>query len=194
MEGSIRVNKGERGMTLVEVLIASLLLTVGLLAACLTFGAGLVSMHISKQQLTAKQKAREALESVFTARNTQNIVFNQIRNVSDTTTFVPPVAGIFIDGWQAIRGVGADGIASTADDATEPIETITLSGPDNLDGTADDEIRPLTNFQRRVVISNVTLANGNPDPDVRQIVVEVRYVLNGIWRTVRVSSLVSRFA
>jgi len=193
MERSNRIRNSEKGTTLLEVMVASVLLTTGLIAACLTVGAGILSMHISKQQLTAKQKAREALESVFMARNTQNIVFNQIRNVSDTTTFTPPVAGIFIDGWQAIRAVGADGIANTADDATEPIETVTLPGSDDLVGTADDEVRLLTNFERRITLTSVLLANGNPDPDVRQIIVEVRYELHGIWRTLRVASLVSRF-
>src|SRR5262245_32599992 len=93
----------ESGTTLIEVMIATFLLAVALLAAGLTVGAGMSSMYISQEQLIAKQKAREALESVFTARNTQNIVFNQIRNVSDTTVYNPPVSGIFVDGWQPIN-------------------------------------------------------------------------------------------
>ncbi len=184
----------EAGLSLLEVMLAAFLLTVGLLAAALTVGTAVGSMFISQEQLIAKQKAREALESVFTARNTQNIVYNQIRNVSDATVFNPPVAGIFVDGWQPITLTGSDGIANTADDAGEPLETTTLPGPDGLLGTLDDEVRPLTTYQRRIEITNITMSNGNPDPDIRQITVEVRFSVKGVWRTVTLGSRISRFS
>ena len=46
------------------------------------------------------------MEGVFTARNTQNITFDQIQNVASS--------GIFVDGFQTLRQTGVDGLANTA--------------------------------------------------------------------------------
>jgi hypothetical protein len=143
-------------------------------------------MFVSQEQLIAKQKAREALESVFTARNTQNIAFDQIRNLEN--------GGIFLNGYQAIRGMGADGIASTADDAADAVETLTFAGKDGLLGTPDDEIRSLSGFERKITITDVMMPNNVVDPDIRQIAIEVKFVFRGVARIVRVNSLISRFS
>ena len=186
-------NVCERGVTLLEVALASLVLTTGLLASALTMIVGVSSTYKSQQRLIAKQKARETLESVFTARNTQHITYNQIRNVSDPTVYSPPVAGIFLDGWQPIKSTGHDGIVNTADDV-DPIETITLAGPDGIVGTSDDVTVQLTDYQRRITIANILLPDGNPDPDIRRLTVEVRYRVRGNWETVAFISRVSRFS
>jgi hypothetical protein len=186
MGGTVARGNSESGVSVVEVLIASLILTVALLAAGMTMIQGVFAMHITQEQLIAKQKAREALESVFTARSTQNILFDQIRNTG--------AGGIFTAGYAPVRQMGTDGIANTADDGSEAIETVTLPGDDGLLGTADDLNRPLTDFERRIVISDVLLPNNNVDPDVRRITVDVRFLVRGIWRTVTVSSFISRFA
>lgn len=190
---TVKSSRPEAGMSVIEVAVASLLLTIGMLASGLTMVAGISSMHISQQRLIAKQKARETLESVFTARNTQNITYNQIRNVSDETEYTPPVDGIFLDGWQPIKAAGDDGIVNTADDE-DPIETTTLAGPDGLVGTADDLTLTLNDYQRRIAIANILLENGNPDPDIRRITVEVRFRVRNRWEVVTFSSRVSRFS
>jgi len=177
----------QSGVGLIEVMIAALILTVALMAVGMTMVQGVFAMYITQEQLVAKQKAREALESVFTARSTQNITFDQIRNAG--------AGGIFVDGYAPVRLMGNDGIANTADDGSEPIETVTFPGPDGLLGTGDDETRVLSDFERRIVISTVMLPNGiDPDPDVRRITVNVRFLVRGLWRTVTVSSFISRFA
>ncbi len=186
-------NLPERGVTLLEVSLASFVLTTGLLASALTMVVGVSSTYKSQQRLIAKQKARETLESVFTARNTQHITYNQIRNVSDTTVYTPPVAGIFVDGWQPIKSAGPDGIVNTADD-TDPIETITLPGADGIVGTSDDVTVQLTTYERRITIANVLLPDGNPDPDIRRLTVEVRYKVRNNWETVAFISRISRFS
>jgi hypothetical protein len=71
---------------------------------------------------------------------------------------------------------------------------VTLPGPDGDLGTGDDEIRALTAFTRRVEISAVPLPNNQPDPDIRRIDVEVRYAFRGVQRTIRLSSMISRFS
>jgi type II secretory pathway pseudopilin PulG len=178
---------GESGLSLIEVMIAAFIVTVALLAIAMTMVQGVSAVFFTQEELIAKQKAREALESVFTARSTQHVTFAEIQNDSVT-------GGIFQSGYQSIRGMGTDGIANTSDDLDTPIETLSFPGPDGLLGTADDEIWTLTNFQRQITISNVYDADASLDPDIRKITVNVRFKTNNVWRTVTVSSFVSRFA
>jgi Tfp pilus assembly protein PilV len=174
----------EKGGTLIEVLISSLILTVALLAVAATLGAGVSAMFVAQEELIAKQKAREGLESVFTARNTQNITFDQIRNVSSS--------GIFLDGFQPIKTMGNDGIVNTADDGS--VETIVLAGKDGLLNTADDEVRSLSIFERKITITNLLTQSGTVDTDIRQIAIEVRFKIRNVWRTVSINSYISRFS
>jgi hypothetical protein len=90
--------------------------------------------------------------------------------------------------------MGIDGIANTSDDASTAIESLSLPGADGLLGTADDQVQPLTNYERKMTITNVLDTDGNVDPNIRQIAVEVHFQVNHKWLSVTVSSLVSRFA
>jgi len=171
-------------MTLIEVMIASFIISVALLALAAAMGNGINAMFIVQENLIAKQKAREAMESVFTARSTQNIQFTDILGTTN--------GGIFLEGWQPVSLMGSDGIANTADDGA--VETIQFPGPDGNLGNADDEIRPLSNFERRIVFTDVLLQSGAVDTEIRQITVDVRYLIRGRWWTVSVSSYISKFA
>jgi type II secretory pathway pseudopilin PulG len=180
------MKQSERGITLIEVMISSFFLTVALLAVAMAMGQGIAASYTMQEQLIAKQKAQEALESVIMARNTQQIGFTQIQSTAS--------GGVFLSGFQPIQGMGTDGIPNTADD-TGPIENITFPGPDGILGTADDVTVSLTNYQRQITISTINLPNDtNPDPDIRRIDVDVSYVVRGVTKTVRVSSLVSRYS
>ena len=76
---------------------------------------------------------------------------------------------------------------NTADDAGQEM----TPGPDNLLGTADDV--PLVGFTREIAICDVT---GNPD--LRQIVVTIRYngsgAIGNLRREYRLTTYVSRFS
>jgi type II secretory pathway pseudopilin PulG len=173
-------------MTLIEVMICAVVLSIALMALAMTMVQGISAAYFTQERLVAKQKAREALESVFTARSTQNVTFDDLRNVAD--------GGIFVAGFQAIRAMGTDGIANTGDDGAQPIETIILPGDDGALGTADDVVRPLAQFERRIMISDVLTTDGDVDLDIREITVEVRFRIRGVWQSVTVASYVSRFA
>jgi len=179
--------EGESGLSLIEVMISSFIICVSLLAIAMTMVQGILAVYYTQEQLIAKQKAREALESVFTARSTQGVTFAQIRN--DNVE-----GGIFLTGFQTIRAMGVDGIANTADDAETDIETLTYPGPDGLLGTGDDEKLPLTSYERKITITDVLDVDGRVDPDIREITTEVRFKSHNIWRSIVVSSFVSRFA
>ena len=180
-----RVSRVQAGISLMETMISTLILGIGVLAAAQTMITGVTAVIISQDQLVAKQKAREALESIFTARNTQNVVWADVRNVSD--------GGIFVEGLQALREGGADGIINTADDPVT-LETLRFPGPDGVFDSADDETRSLARFQRSITISDVMLDATTVDPDIRQIEIQIQYSVRGFQRTVTLGSMVSRFS
>ena len=167
----------ESGFTVLEVLIAGVLLCVGFLALAYNFTMGFAVVMTAQEDTIARQKAREALESVLTGRNTQNISFDQIDNVGTGN-------GIFLTGFQPLYQSGADGIIGTADDTAEGMETVTLPGPDGILGTADDVVQPLGNYQRKIEITSrsgtlkeikITIQYTTP-PGLTRSVVTVSYV------------------
>lgn len=150
--------RDERGSTLIEALVAMVILTVGLLGLAQVFVVGMTHMATSESNLIAREKAREAVESVHTARDTQTITWAQIRNVSD--------GGVFLNGPQALRQPGIDGLVNTADDVM-PLEVIG-PGPDRQLGTADD-VRA-EGFRREIVIQDIP-----GSPALRRLIVRIAY-------------------
>jgi prepilin-type N-terminal cleavage/methylation domain-containing protein len=158
------------GFSLVEVIIAVVILSVGLMALLAVFAQAVSATKFSREDLVAKQKAREALENVYSARNDTSITFADIQNVSS--------GGIFTDGFQPLYLAGANGIAGTAQDTTT-LDSMRLPGPDGRLGTGDDVTVPLVNFQRQILITNLTNADGSVNPDLRSIAVTVRIASPG---------------
>ncbi len=112
----------ESGFTYIELLIAVVILTVGILAMVSALTSSLVRSYESEKRIVAKQLIVSTLESVISAKEIDKFTFNAIRN--DTApplpTSVPGVFtnGVFVTGMRPIReDNGYDGIAGTADDA-----------------------------------------------------------------------------
>ena len=152
------------GFSLLEVLIAMAVLSIGLLALLGLFTVAVGAMQHAQEDLIAKQKAREVLEGIYTARNDSSIDFTQIQNVSN--------GGIFEDGFQDMQTAGPDGVVGTGDDGA--IESV--NGVD------------LTNFKRKIDIVSVA-----GSPDLRQVTVTVRCITTGGPRDYSVSGYISKF-
>jgi len=162
---------GSDGFSTLEVLAAMFVITIALTGLLSLFGYAISTMSLMQDLLIAKQKSRETLESIYTARNTRQITFDMIQNVSSS--------GIFLDGYQPLKrpnptGSSGDGLIGTADDGD--IETLTLPGPDgDLSTTGDNEVRVLDRFERQIQIDPILYADSTVNPDVRKIMVSIRY-------------------
>lgn len=166
----------QTGFTLLETAIAILVLAAGVLTLASVFIQGLDLMGRGQFDFIAQQKAAQAIETIFTARDTKVLTWDQIRNVGG-----PGGNGVFLNGPQAMVDPGPDGLVGTADDDTTKPDRITTPGPDNVLGTGDDVVIVLRDFTREIQITDIA-------PNLRQITVTIRY---GIGRAVRQLTLVS---
>lgn len=158
-------NRKRRGFSLIEVMVAMVVLTVGLLSVASMFSANLLVMKYAEEDSIARQEAQQMIEGIFAGRNSGAINFAQIQ-----TTDVDPVNGIFRPNFQPALQPGADGVMNTLDDGPG-IDV----GPDG---------KPLTNFQRMIQINPVLLQDGvTVDPNTKQIQIWVRYQVGGMPRT-----------
>ena len=177
-------SRSQKGFTLLETMIALVVLAVGVLGLAAMLANSLTYMQGSEQNFIAQQKASEAIESIFTARDTQAVTYAQIQNVS--------AGGIFLDGPANLVDPGLDGIVDTADDNAALPDTIIKPGPDGILGTADDIKIVLSVYykmQRTIVISNIAGENG-----VRMIVVTVTYTTGSFTRTYTLTSYISQYS
>jgi prepilin-type N-terminal cleavage/methylation domain-containing protein len=175
--------RNERGFSLIETVIAMAILATGLLSLAAVFALGLNHVASSSQNLIAREKAREAVESVHTARDTRVITWAQINNVAQ--------GGVFVGGPQQLRNAGVDGLVNTADDANEDIEEVLAPGADGRLGTADDLRTPLTTFTRQIAITNIVNAQGAVNPVLRRLQVTITYRVGQSQRTYTLTTFIS---
>jgi type II secretory pathway pseudopilin PulG len=204
-----RQEHDESGFTLVEVMISAVILVTGLLSLAYAFGLGLGSIDSAEMDSIARQKARQAMEDVFTARDTGGITFSQICNLPTAGCIFEPATT-----WEPLYTAGPDGLVNTADDGTAApipsvvnnstgagdvlpngcstapcIETMDTPGPDGILGTADDVWVPLTGYLRNITIVPVAGAL-----NLNQITVTIKYTTpNGITRTVTLVALIGPY-
>ena len=146
----MRSPSAQSGSSLIEVVIAIGVLAVGALGVAGVFTTGMQKASSSPGDLVATQKAAEAVESVFAARDTHKLTWAQIRNVQGETL---SDGGVFEDGKKQLRDSGADGLINTVDDGD--VEEVRYPGADRIMRTADDTFSELGTFWREVAITRV---------------------------------------
>lgn len=160
------------GFTLIEVMIASVIMIVGLLSLMALFAKALSAVQSSQDDQIAKQKSRETLEAIYAARNDGMISFSDIANVPN---------GIFPAGFNKMYLPGSNGIPGSTSD-TNILDRVILPGKDGVVQTAlnasspagDDVLVPLSNFQRQIDIAPVKDAQNNNNPFLAKITVTIR--------------------
>ena len=119
--------RSESGFSLVETLVSMLVLTVGVLGLSQAFVSGVQKSISAPYEVLATQKAAEAVESVFAARDSHTISWAEMKNAAD--------GGVFLN---------------TSDDGA--VESFTFPGPDGYVGTGDDKVLTLDGFTRKIEI------------------------------------------
>jgi prepilin-type N-terminal cleavage/methylation domain-containing protein len=183
---------GQAGFSLMEAVVAMSVLSIGLLGLAQAFVLGLNQLSTSSSNLIAREKAREAVESVHTARDTRTITWARIRNenaVAAADANWGPCnsagGGVFDNGVHALTEAGGDGLINTNDDGD--VENVTTPGHDGVLGTQDDFVVPLDNFTREVQICDV-------NNDLREIRVTIRYFVGQLQREYRLRTFISAFS
>jgi type II secretory pathway pseudopilin PulG len=159
-------SKNENGFTLIEAVIAILIITVGLIGTAGAITYALEYSTISKNATNAKQVATSMIEQIESLRNTRRLAFRQIANVGsvDNTDTVNTFTGFSVGFKELSNQPGADGVFGTDDDLVD-------AGVDGIYGTADDFVNNAlirNGYTRQITITNLS-------PVVRKVEVKVRY-------------------
>ncbi|HTS12373.1 MAG TPA: prepilin-type N-terminal cleavage/methylation domain-containing protein [Candidatus Limnocylindrales bacterium] len=174
--------RNKAGFTLMEVMIATVVLAVGLLSLAAMLANGLAYMNMSQYDYIAQEKAMEAVESIFTARDMGAATWGSICNVGGGP------ACIFQAGPQQMCDPGADGIIGTADDNCAALPDAILLP--NAGNTFNPPVRvALSNFTRTIAIAPVPgVAN------LSQIQVTVTYTSGRFRRSYTLYTNISNFS
>ena len=179
----VRKQDRMKGFTLLECMVAMAVLSFGILSLVSDFTQGLKNSYQAQIQFIAQQKARESMETIFTARDTKVLTWAQIRNVSQ--------GGVFSDGPQSLCDPGPDGLYGTADDNCGLPDTIIVGpGPDKMFGTADDKTLPLNPWMKRTITFT-------PDPNIgnlNHITVTISWIYEGQRGSISVNSYISNYS
>jgi len=172
-----------KGFSLIETMIALVVLAVGVLGLAAMLGDALAYMSGSQDDFIAQQAAEQAAESILTAKYSNNATFGQISNFG-----VGNPTGLFLTGAQPLLQPSPSGLVGSTDDVGQPPAYILQPGPDQILGTADDVQQPLNNFTRTITITNVA-----GEPNLRQVNIVVNYTTGRFTRNYTLNTLVSAF-
>jgi prepilin-type N-terminal cleavage/methylation domain-containing protein len=174
----------QAGFSLIEVLIAIVVITTGLLALSGALVVGVTLPARARQQELAKQLANSIMESIIAAKEAPRAGFTSgLASISYTTD--PNTPGRFVAGVTSMLTPGPDGVYGTCDDGTAGAfnpncpglgaQVVTVSLDPGADGdystTGDNLQKQLLDFTRQVIITDLT----PPPVSSKQIEVRVYY-------------------
>jgi prepilin-type N-terminal cleavage/methylation domain-containing protein len=178
------------GFTLIETMIAIAVLSIGVLSLAATLATSLAYMNSSQYDYIAQQKAAEAVESIYTARDLGQATWSTICNVGSTVC----TGGIFVNGAEPLCDPGPDEILGTADDfngtaCAVATDSIWLAGTGGT-YTASSKV-PLTayGYTRTITITAYpSVAN------LRTITVLINYKAGVFQRSYTLTANISNFS
>lgn len=156
----------ENGFSLLEMVVAMLVLTIGLLGVASAIGYALMAGNRGRGVTNSKMLIVSALEQMETLRDTGQLSFDEISNTQVSGSWFRG----FPTGFQSVSTVpGPDGVFGTADDLSVG------TGADGYYGTADD-VQDLT-LARPGVTRQILITDLNPY--LKKVTVTLRYTPNG---------------
>ncbi|MHB8500080.1 MAG: type IV pilus modification PilV family protein [Candidatus Acidiferrales bacterium] len=183
MKQQRKISRHPAGFTLIEAMISIVILSFGVLSLAAVYAQGIMFSSLSQYNYIAEKKAEEAVETIFTARDTKVLTWAQIQNVS--------TGGVFIDGPRPLLDPGPDGLVGTADDNALLPDTIIIGpGADGILGTADDTVVNLNSVMTRTIAITAVVGETN----LRQITITINYRFGRIQSTYTLISYISAFA
>jgi len=161
------VSKGEAGFTLVEAVVAILLLTIGLIGTAAAITYALEFGSISRNVSSGKAFVVASIEEVETLRNARRLKFRQFGNVGNVnnTGATNPFNGFSVGFKEVSTEPGRDGVNGTDDDLIH-------KGADNVWGTADDFVNESfirSGFERQIEITNLS-------DSLKRVEIRIRYM------------------
>ena len=176
----------EKGFSLIETVIALVILTIGILTAMGAISFSWRLIQESEKATFSKEQARSTMETVFSIRDLQ--LFSETSenayNWDSIQTKRGGNTGIFLDGWNPIReSPGIDGIYGTADDACAAPGNCTV-------GAYTNDSKIIDNFDQKIEITDI---NENGIVRKRYIVVKIRYMVGSQMREIVESTILADF-
>jgi type II secretory pathway pseudopilin PulG len=187
MSPTTRRFRQQSGFSLLEAMIAIVILSFGILSLAAVYAQGIQVASMTQMDYIAEKKAEEAVETIFAARDSKLLAWTNIRNVTGSGGTND---GVFLVGAQPLLAAGPDGLYGTADDdPANPDVVITGPGPDKILGTSDDVVMSLKNMTRTILINDVTGETG-----LRQITITMSYTSGRMTRQYTLISYISQFS
>lgn len=157
--------RSEGGFSLLEMVVAMFILTIGLLSVAAATGYALMASNRGRGVTNSKMLIVSALEQMETLRDTGQLTFAELSNshvqgssFSNFPTEFLPVS----------TTPGPDGVHGTSDDLRSP-------GPDGIYGNSDDFTdftRGRSGVSRQIIITSI-------NPLLKKVTVTLRYTPNG---------------
>ncbi|MGH9760515.1 MAG: type IV pilus modification PilV family protein [Blastocatellia bacterium] len=163
----------ENGFSYLDVLIATTLLMVGVMALLGAMTTAVTVTSQSQQQALAKQVATSTMESIFSARDVGAATFAQVANNANNG-----LPGGNLPG----------GIFVTNSNPVYP-----LAGVDGIYGTADDSAGQTAIPQMTRTIAITDISTPNNANNLRQIVVSVSYKYSNLTFSQSVTSYMANY-
>ena len=165
--------KSDCGFSLLEMVVAATLLTIGLMAVASALGYAMIAGNHGRAITNTKLLAVSMLEQMETLRNTGHLTFGQIANVGQVNSVGAsrPFGGFPPGAQQVSTEPGPDGIFGTADDLQD-------AGNDNIFGTTDDFINPafaVVSVTRQIQITTLSST-------LKKVQVTINYPASGQMR------------
>jgi type II secretory pathway pseudopilin PulG len=176
--------KSEQGFSYIDVMIAIVILTVGILALLSGISGSVLQARGHEQQLLAKQVATSTMESIMSVKETdpERLGWSAVGNVGSNPDGSGVNQGIFVNG-------------------NNPV--FLNPGPDQVIGTGDDNGPQVGNLQRQIVIQDICDID-RPSPNcspsgvfpirMRSVKVTIIYHVGAIQRQEVLTTILTDYA